>query len=539
MSSPRRNFGIDMRRITAPLLFLVLAASAAPAAANGSGILGEFYDMEVAGGGIAVAAAGTAGRTERAGPVTEATLDVSIPEGSTVRAAWLYLHTHGEHTDLSFTIDLDGDDVSLAFTGGGSHTCWGESNRNRVWRADVTDRIAGSGRHTVRNFPSSADARFDSQGVALVVVYGDDASEHISRVVLHDGMVSAGTFADFGVDFLELNVPEHHAAELAIVIGDGQNPGNRLFLNQSLVGDDVITGANGPLIDAMLVDVSGAVTPGDTSARARITTSEDCVAWTVAGLVVRTVPFFDADDDTISDDEDNCPNDANLDQADYDGDGQGDACDDDADGDGLDNLTEIDAGTDPLDRDSDEDGVEDAEDGLEDSDGDGDIDALDPDSDNDGILDGTEVGVTEQTRPADTDTDAGNFVADADPETTTDPRDPDTDDGGVSDGEEDDNHNGRIDDGETDPNVPGDDSGPDDPVNPDPPVDDPANNGDPDPNANNGSMGTVNNGAPDPNLGDSDTAPSVLVRGSGLCEVGPQAGPPLWKALLTIGYRKR
>jgi hypothetical protein len=45
----------------------------------------------------------------------------------------------------------------------------------------------------------------------------------------------------------------------------------------------------------------------------------------------------DADGDGVVDGSDNCPNHANADQADLDGDGSGDACDEDVDGDGVDN----------------------------------------------------------------------------------------------------------------------------------------------------------------------------------------------------------
>lgn len=46
-------------------------------------------------------------------------------------------------------------------------------------------------------------------------------------------------------------------------------------------------------------------------------------------------PPVDADDDGVLDEDDNCPGDANADQADADNDGLGDACDPDRDGDGV------------------------------------------------------------------------------------------------------------------------------------------------------------------------------------------------------------
>jgi hypothetical protein len=92
-------------------------------------------------------------------------------------------------------------------------------------------------------------------------------------------------------------------------------------------------------------------------------------AW-VARLAV---PDPDFDDDGVPDAEDNCPELANEDQADLDGDGEGDACDLDIDGDGasndLDNCAEL-ANADQLDADLDGSG-----------------DACDPDDDEDGWFD--------------------------------------------------------------------------------------------------------------------------------------------------------
>ncbi|MCH8049290.1 thrombospondin type 3 repeat-containing protein, partial [Patescibacteria group bacterium] len=73
-------------------------------------------------------------------------------------------------------------------------------------------------------------------------------------------------------------------------------------------------------------------------------------------------PIVDEDRDGIEDSEDNCPEDANTDQADTDKDGAGDVCDDDDDNDGLTDDVEQELGTDPKDTDTDGDGVSDADD---------------------------------------------------------------------------------------------------------------------------------------------------------------------------------
>ena len=67
-------------------------------------------------------------------------------------------------------------------------------------------------------------------------------------------------------------------------------------------------------------------------------------------------PPTDVDQDGLKSTVDNCPAVANPDQADLDGDGKGDACDDDSDGDGLSDAVEALLGTDRLNADSDGDG---------------------------------------------------------------------------------------------------------------------------------------------------------------------------------------
>ncbi len=113
----------------------------------------------------------------------------------------------------------------------------------------------------------------------------------------------------------------------------------------------------------------------------------------------------DTDGDGVSDTQDNCPSVANADQADLDGDGTGDVCDNDIDGDGVANA--LDAF--PLDPTE-----------TTDTDNDGIGNNADTDDDNDGLLDTAE------------DINA-NGVVDAG---ETDPLNPDTDGDGYSDGEE-------------------------------------------------------------------------------------------------------
>ncbi len=126
--------------------------------------------------------------------------------------------------------------------------------------------------------------------------------------------------------------------------------------------------------------------------------------------IVFTPSDSDGDGDGIPDGDDNCPDDANPDQADNDGDGAGDVCDPDDDDDGV--------------LDGDDNCPFDANPDQADNDGDGAGDVCDPDDDNDGVLDGDDnCPLTANPDQADFD---GDGLGDA--------CDPDDDGDGVPDG---------------------------------------------------------------------------------------------------------
>ena len=107
---------------------------------------------------------------------------------------------------------------------------------------------------------------------------------------------------------------------------------------------------------------------------------------------------LDSDSDGIVDASDNCPNYWNQDQSDFDDDGEGDVCDDDADNDGVNNNLPIDFnGSDkcPYENSS-----------TQDADGDGCIDQQNnsnQDSDDDGVLDSADNCVGDNSQDMDND----------------------------------------------------------------------------------------------------------------------------------------
>ena len=111
------------------------------------------------------------------------------------------------------------------------------------------------------------------------------------------------------------------------------------------------------------------------------------------GTIVINWEYPDTDSDTVIDALDNCPNDANTNQSNIDGDMLGDVCDSDVDGDGLLNIDEPTYGTDPLVKDTDGDTLLDGDEVF--------INGTDPyiyDTDSDGLSDGDEV-ITHGTDP--------------------------------------------------------------------------------------------------------------------------------------------
>ena len=155
-------------------------------------------------------------------------------------------------------------------------------------------------------------------------------------------------------------------------------------------------GGNGELINVVIAVIS--------TAGSDATFRTDYWAFTTGSL--------DADGDRVPDAIDNCPLDANPDQANSDGDAEGDACDGDDDNDevpdGADNCPLVanadqadndgDGAGDVCDSDDDNDGVDDGDDNCPlaanadqtDTDDDGAGDACDDDDDGDGVSDGAD-----------------------------------------------------------------------------------------------------------------------------------------------------
>jgi hypothetical protein len=170
---------------------------------------------------------------------------------------------------------------------------------------------------------------------------------------------------------------------------DGDGDGVPDFCDICLAGDDAVESDGDAVPDACDpcpfdasndADGDGVCGDVDVCEGADDTVDTDNDATPDACDVCPADPENDADDDGICESADNCPVIENSDQADLDGDGIGDACDDDLDADGV--VNDVDnCPTDPNQdqADADGDGIGDACDELggDDLDGDGVVDADD------------------------------------------------------------------------------------------------------------------------------------------------------------------
>lgn len=143
-------------------------------------------------------------------------------------------------------------------------------------------------------------------------------------------------------------------------------------------------------------------TPGTCEVRVRTLFARTGV---LANAYTYSQPTIDTDGDGVPDGTDNCPLTPNPDQANNDGDAQGDVCDSDDDNDGQSDVNEITCGSNPFSASS----------RAPDNDSDNLPDCVDPDDDNDGVLDNIDnCQFTANTNQANNDGDAVGDVCDAD-----------------------------------------------------------------------------------------------------------------------------
>jgi CSLREA domain-containing protein len=246
----------------------------------------------------------------------------------------------------------------------------------------------------VRNVASVLGGGMVIEGASLArssEVFGaDDISDTMFKLmdtafsdnVAHGG-VGGGLFVDHlftAIDEVGLVVFGCRFAGNRAIGGGGlwNDAGSRVEIRHSRFEDNLAVGIAGvgggvyareplAIVDVLFRDnfatESGGGLYGESRMDLRAATFVDNLVATggIGAELYLNADISDADGDATADASDNCLNLFNVDQADLDSDGRGDACDGDIDGDGLDNLRETEIGTDPWRRDSDNDGRSDGD----------------------------------------------------------------------------------------------------------------------------------------------------------------------------------
>lgn len=224
-----------------------------------------------------------------------------IPESARVIAAILYTGylDNGESPSLK-NLNFNGAPITGTLIGSGPDTCWGRTN-SFAYRADVTPFVSGNGIYSLTGVASGGAIL--AQGASLVVLY-KTPGDPLKNVILMDGNVvfrESGAAATSTISGFLATTPV--AAKTTFMVGDGQTfpetasftggAGTTTFANP-------FNGSDGPLWDTDTFDVSAQVASGDTSDRANITITSDCLMWVAQAFsVTTTAPTANSDGDGV------------------------------------------------------------------------------------------------------------------------------------------------------------------------------------------------------------------------------------------------
>ncbi len=247
-----------------------------------------------------------------------------IPAKSKVVRAFLYWDVLADGLDPSLAVArFKGKLIVGDYIGEGGDPCWG-SGGNFAFRADVTKLVAGNGTYNLAGFTSFYTDGGDpwdtmgpdwpptdpmAEGATLVVFYFNKTSP-VTDMVLVEGTDEFFGNHDVTVDGFLAADPATKAT-VTLFGGDGQTPGDcgsgnvasgeETDFNGTPVSFSDWDGADGPneLWDTHTHDVSGLISPGDTSAIiSKRGHSCDCLVW--VGAIV-AVSAADTDGDGLPD----------------------------------------------------------------------------------------------------------------------------------------------------------------------------------------------------------------------------------------------
>jgi hypothetical protein len=234
------------------------------------------------------------------------TINISLPSGSSIVAAYLYWDILGITADSSFARgQFNGKAISGTLIGQGPDPCWGNSS-NFAYRADVTPLVTSSSTsYTLSGFRSGTTNGGDPwvsgstapmlEGASLVIIY-QNPSAPMTQVQLYDGSFEThGVVGTLTMDGFTAPNPMVKA-QTTFIGADGQTSGGDMTTFNGTQFPNIWNGADpqagarfqyGNLWDTMTRDVTNLVTSGSTSAIASIQGTGDCLVWVAQAFSIQ------------------------------------------------------------------------------------------------------------------------------------------------------------------------------------------------------------------------------------------------------------
>lgn len=165
---------------------------------DGDGSLGQIYNQSLCGLNYTSASTMVTDRyTPAPGVGLPATLPITLPpcvgpNGLNILQAYVWwIVSYDAASSLTPTLfitnpDSDTDTFSTVLSGTAGPKCWGEIG-TRLFRADVTSNISGSGNYVIN---ITGNTVWEIDGVTLLIIYRDPFATYQGNLIIHDGMIT-------------------------------------------------------------------------------------------------------------------------------------------------------------------------------------------------------------------------------------------------------------------------------------------------------------------------------------------------------------
>ncbi|OGL46410.1 MAG: hypothetical protein A2161_09845 [Candidatus Schekmanbacteria bacterium RBG_13_48_7] len=279
--------------------FLIILFLVSIAYADGSGILNRSRSYSLCGFYVA---AGVGMQTLGYGNITI----TGIPATATIVEAFLYysVKTIGAPGPTHGNGIFDGNPITGTNIGFDDDPCWAPSPANRAttFRADVTSYVYGNGSYRLTGFYNEYIGTDDIgiDGASIVIIYDNPTGTPCYDIVLFDGNVLLAPILAGGVEVYNVIITGFTAtstvtlAQLTDIAGNGQSIGTQTTsFNGTVIAANHYNGSDGVMWDTDTWNVTGLISPGDTSATFQTTSlwyifGQDCISLVAVVLGIRS-----------------------------------------------------------------------------------------------------------------------------------------------------------------------------------------------------------------------------------------------------------